>query len=305
METNKEKSITYLKKNYSKKSKKEIMETLNLSWSYIQKLAHYNNIKREFNENINDWKYEKLLDYKNNITLYWIGFMLADGHISKQKNIQINLSKNDKNHIIKLQQHLGKFNIIETPTIVRVTLSDKKTISKLSNDFCWVSNKTKIPVKIPEFITDDGLFSLIIGFIDGDGYINEKGQIKIKCDSSWKEILEFFYYHLTNESKKFNLTSDNCSLVYINKLKTLKNIKEKIINLELPILHRKWDKIQTRLLKNEKYGVVKNLVEKGYKFELIKKETGFSNSFIYRVINDINYGKEGIKQNNFYTEIRR
>jgi hypothetical protein len=284
MESNKEKNITYLKTNYSKKSKKEIMETLNLSWPYIQKLAHYNNIKREFNENVNDWKYKKLLDYYNNITLYWIGFMLADGHISKQKNIQINLSKNDKDHIIKLQQYLGGFKIIETPSIVRITLSDKKTISKLSNDFGWESNKTKIPIQIPKFLTDDGIFSLIIGFIDGDGSICNKGMLRIKCDSSWKEILEFFYYHLTNENKKFNLTSDNCSLVYINKLKTLKNIKEKILNLELPVLDRKWNKVQTRLLKNEKHNIVKNLVEKGYNFELIKKETSFSNSFIHKVI---------------------
>lgn len=284
METIKEKNINYLRTNYPSKSKKEIISVLDLSWNYIQKLAHYNNIKRDFNENVNDWKFKKLLDYENNITLYWIGFLLADGHISKQKNIQINLSKNDAPHLFKLKKHLGEFKIRETNSIVRVTLSDKKTINKLANDFCWESNKTKTPIQIPNFLTEDGLFSLIIGFIDGDGYINEKGHIKIKCDSSWKEILEFFYFHLTNENKKFNLTSDNCSLVYINKLKILKNIKEKILNLELPFLERKWNKIQMRVLKNEKYNIVKNLIDIGYKFNQIKKETNFSDSFIYKVI---------------------
>lgn len=39
-------------------------------------------------------------------TYYWIGFILADGHISKNNRLVVTLSVKDKNHLIKLQKYL-------------------------------------------------------------------------------------------------------------------------------------------------------------------------------------------------------
>lgn len=64
MLNNKEKNINYLLENYSVKSKEEIIKDLNLSWSYIQKLACLNGIKKGRNESPNDWKFKKLIDYR-------------------------------------------------------------------------------------------------------------------------------------------------------------------------------------------------------------------------------------------------
>jgi hypothetical protein len=283
MDTHKEKIIEFLLENYSSLSKKDIVDKLNLSWSYIQKLACLNNIKRTFVESKNDNKYNKLINYEDNTSLYWIGFILADGHIANKNNIQINLSIKDKIHILKLKEYLGDFKIYENDKCIRATITDRKTITTLSNDFGWVSNKTKNPIKIPNFLSYDGIFSLIVGFIDGDGYINKKGNIILKCDKSWKELLEYFYFFLTNENKKFNLTKENLAIIYINKKRILIDIKQKVYNLGLPILERKWSRIIDRIIKNEKYDVVKSLLIDGFGVEEIKNQTNFSLSFIYKV----------------------
>ncbi len=284
MGNNKNKLIEYLKNNYSKKSKSKIIYDLGLSWGYIQKVACLNKIKREFNDSKNDGKYLNLTDINNLITCYWIGFLLADGHIYKEKNIQINLSNVDKDHILKIESHIGKVRILEYANVVRITISDRLTAKFLSDKFKWQSNKTKNPPLIPN-LSRDQLFSLIVGFIDGDGSIHKKGTIKIKCDSSWKDILDLFYFELTGEDKKFNITTCGCSIMYISKLETLFSIKEKAQSLNLPIMDRKWNKIKRRILKKDKYSIVRSLINEGVSGIEINK-MGFSKSIIYKVKNN-------------------
>ena len=81
--------IDYLKNNYHLKTKKEITSDLDLKWNYIQKLACLSGIKRGFNETKHDYRYSKLVDYNSLVTCYWLGFILADGHLCKsQQRIQ-------------------------------------------------------------------------------------------------------------------------------------------------------------------------------------------------------------------------
>jgi hypothetical protein len=234
LKTNRSEFIkNYLIENYSNKSKKEIIEELDLSWNYIQHMAHYFKIKREFNDSPRTLI--KLLDLNDNITCYWIGFLLADGHISVHNTINVNLNLKDKEYFEQIEKHL---NIKLTPSYVdklnaiRYNLCDKQTILKIKKIFNWKTNKTKDIPKIPK-LNENQIFSLIIGFIDGDGSISKNGNsLKIACDSSWKKILEYFYKILTNEEKEFNLTSNNCSQIRISKIKILKEIKNKAIEME-------------------------------------------------------------------------
>jgi hypothetical protein len=275
----------YLTVNYSKKSKDELINELKLSWSYIQKLAHLFGIKREFNESNKSFNLKKLLDGSNE-SLYWIGFIIADGHISKANTIQINLHKKDYEHLNSLINYLdSKVSIRIKENIIRCVLTDVPSVLSLKKMFNWSSNKTKNPVEIPN-LTDDQLFSLIIGFIDGDGYINSK-RLVVKCDKSWENILMRFYTHLTGEKKKFNYV-DNCSIFYILKKNILRSIKNKSISLNLPIMKRKWNKIDTnKVLKYEKSKIVLKLIMDGKSIRDIKDQ-GFSSSLIYSVRKNMN-----------------
>jgi hypothetical protein len=137
LETERSKYLqNYLLENYSKKPKTDIIQELELSWTYIQKMAHLFGIKREFNDGKR--KLIKLLDLRNNITCYWIGFLLADGHLSKDCIFEVNLSIKDESHFEKIQEHL---NIELSPRYVpefkcvRYCLADKQTISKIRKLF--------------------------------------------------------------------------------------------------------------------------------------------------------------------------
>jgi hypothetical protein len=284
MKISREKSIEYLKENYSVKTKSEIVSDLGTSWSYIQKLCCLNGIKREFNESKNFGKYSKLMNLEDLETCYWIGFLLADGHIYKEMNIQMNLSISDSDHILRFKRHIGDFPTYKSENIIRICISDVKLAKYLSDRFNWKSNKTKIP-PILNNLSEKQMFSLIIGFIDGDGSISSKS-IKVKCDISWKNILQDFYYHLTGDNKEFKITNCGCSIFYISKLETIFQIKELAEKFKLPIMDRKWSKIKRRTLKQDKYEIVKNLLNSGSNFKEIKENTKFGDTLIYRVLKE-------------------
>ena len=243
----KEELKSYLKENYSNKRKVAIIEDLGLSWRYIQKKAHLFGLKREFSEHSNRKNDLSKLLKLDNISCYWIGFLLADGHISKKNTLIINLSIKDLDYFKNIENHLKitlDIKLKEKTNSFFIVLYDAFVIVKLKKIFFWTNNKTKNPPIIPNFLTNDQLFSLIIGFIDGDGSIGEKGEIAIRCDLSWKKILEDFHLFLTGYHKDAYVTKDNLSLIVISKKRILKKIKQRILNLSLPIMKRKWSKLK-------------------------------------------------------------
>lgn len=274
----------YLIINYNKKSKSELESDLGLSWSYIQKKCHLFKIKRIFNDSKNSHSIRNILEY-DNISCYWLGFLLADGHISKHNNIQVNLSTKDEKHFSKIENHLKiklKPYYNQELNCVRYVISDKPTILEIKSRFNWSTNKTKNPPTISNFDYNQ-IFSLIVGFIDGDGYISKKG-ITIKCDVSWFDILNYFYLVLTGESKAFSNNDNSCYKIYINKFEFLRKIKNKAIELDLPIMDRKWINIDIdRVLKVDKYKILYNQLISGS----VDKINEFSKSFIFKVKSDI------------------
>lgn len=112
----------------------------------------------------------------------------------------------------------------------------------------------------------DFFISFLIGYIDGDGCIsiasNNHPRIVIECDSSWKDVINNWFYRLysilnikyPNQCKITNRGNTKITVANSNVLLFLKN---KTIELILPILDRKWEKIplinlnQTRTIRND------------------------------------------------------
>jgi len=248
--------IYFLKNNYQNTSKKEIMFILNRTWSSIQNKAFLLNIKRNvLNCNI------KNLVNKSCESFYWLGFIMADGHFSKGKQIQINLAKKDLNHLQKFANFVEYNNVLTKPSLyvgygtIETTLNEMLSIS---------NNKTYKPCNLKQLSGKD-FFSFIIGFIDGDGSISKRGHLAIKCHKSWQNNIDYMLKFL---SEKFyyscKINSEGLCLGCISNFETMRRVKLKCNELNLPILNRKWDRIQEKKMsKEEKKELNKQKVFKG------------------------------------------
>jgi hypothetical protein len=272
--------IEYLIENYPFGDKEKIKEALNRSWSSIQNKAFLLKIKRN-KLNANSIK----LTNETNEAYYWLGFIMADGHFSLANNqIQINLGYKDIEHLKRFAKFVEYNGEIIKPKI-SIGFGDIKTY--LENKFEISNNKTYVPCTL-KHLSGDSFFSFIIGFIDGDGTIDTKGYLKLKCHKSWLHNLNEMVKFLSDND--FNcgiINSEGLAYVSLTKIEMMKKIKIKIINLGLPVLKRKWDRVNfnkfsktQRTLKN--MNECRELFSKGLSVREVIKITGLSKSQVYK-----------------------
>lgn len=191
---------------------------------------------------------------------YWLGFLMADGHFSKQNRLVLSLALLDQNHVYKFQKFLGAGKV-KINHQAHLSVMDTNSIGILKNQYKIESNKTENPPNLSS-ITGDNLFCFMVGFIDGDGCIQyqtgrKDAKLTVKCHSTWKNNLEYIFKvpcKISNAGYSYLCIADNT---------ILREFKKKIIELKLPILDRKWDKID--LSKISQYETAKNWQEKAFK----------------------------------------
>lgn len=280
-----EEELMFLKNNYETNyenfNKNFIINGLNnKTWAAIENKAYILGLKR----NLKLANLSKLLN-ETPEAYYWLGFLMADGHFANNGSITINLSIKDIQHIQKFAEFL---NIKKEFKKASLYAMDKKIVGELKNKFRISNNKTYNPCNIEKIKNKDLLFSLIIGFIDGDGCINLRGSsITITSHRNWESQIIFMGRELYGFNKTFNL-GNNETLINLGIFgyTLLKKIKIKILELKLPILTRKWDRIDhNKMGKKEKsYFIKKYCFEKfenGLKPQDVIKMGKFSRNIIY------------------------
>jgi hypothetical protein len=306
--TQKEKNI--IKKYYRTKEKEKLTELLpNRSWNAIALYAQKLKIKRSL-DFYRATNVGKLLE-ETPEAYYWIGFLLADGHFS-EKRITVELSIKDIKHIRKFAKFIsascskghskcgGKY---YGNCYVKVANSD--VVPLLREKFEIYNNKTYRPCNIIKINDEDLLFSLIIGFIDGDGSIRKQSgrqdcQMTIKCCYGWLSNLQFIsdticqYCDLEPNTSKINKYG-YAEVSFTNSI-ILKFLKAKGKELNLPVLKRKWDRIDENYVsKFEKYKdvlkEVKILIQEGLKVCDISQIVDRSPASIYQMIRKHNLRK--------------
>jgi len=117
-----------------------------------------------------------LLTNHSDMSLYWLGFIAADGTVMKN-SLNIQLASKDLDHIIKFKQHM----LLENPIKKRITkcngklfksnsitIFSKTLITELAN-YHITQNKSKTLI-FPQLIKKlKNKNSFIRGYIDGDG----------------------------------------------------------------------------------------------------------------------------------------
>lgn len=271
-------------------------KTLNLA---IKKNSYCNKCRLNNAYNLKTSKNNiKILLEENLESYYWMGFILADGHIDRNKRLEITLKSIDYGHLKKLGDYI-KCNIklynknnYETCSL---HIQDSKYVPLLTEKFDINSNKTKFPPSrdIFEKMDKDKLKSLIIGFIDGDGRISNQTNRKdfflsVKCDKSWLNVLKIFNVEI-DDVDRTTVNSHGYAKFYVSNTAKLKKLKQFAINNNLPILNRKWDIIDLNYVsRSEAYKKrkeeIKKLVIDGKPLKEISILLGLKYNTVYGII---------------------
>lgn len=212
---------------------------------------------------------QKLLE-DDPISLYWIGFLLADGNfiINREKKssyLRLRLSVKDMDHVVKFKNFIESDKNIKIEIggssnrfcldskIANFTFGDKQLI-KVCEKFQINNNKTKFPPSLDVFkiLTQNQLMCLLIGFIDGDGTIfykennpKELPRLRIKNHISWKDFLCFAADTIMNfpDIRKATIRENKQGYIELNiaNLGLLQKLKSTAIENKLPIMERKWE----------------------------------------------------------------
>ena len=188
---------------------------------------------------------------QNNRMAYIMGFLAADGNVSKNGNrIQSQLSLKDKGHLEMIQSEIGGCEVYEYESNGYKSCGWHCCSSQIKKDLAVygiIPYKTGT-LSIPKVLDKQYWKDFIRGYFDGDGTICKDGTgFRVTITSANKEILEDINsYFEENGIKPSNLYKDHnniCirfrsqasidiyNLLYYNDCLCLKRKKEKYIEL--------------------------------------------------------------------------
>lgn len=223
------------------------------------------------------------------ISAYWIGFLLADGWISRSNRLKLSISQVDINNLEKFAEYIGTtvktFVTNKGHPMCYTALQDADNIPKLRERFGFHNKKTYNPPTVPFGVSPNELIALIIGFIDGDGNINTRGHIRIKCHSSWIGVLEYFsvtlqkYFNLPLNGRASYINAQgyaSCNISFVSLTKELYNFA---IQHKLPILDRKWDRVKMistnyQRITPQQRDTIRTLIDQNFSSRQIAKIVG-------------------------------
>jgi len=252
---------------------------------------------------------EKLL--KNTYrAYYWIGFLMADGSINyKTYRLKIGLSMRDKIHLLRFADYINCPNVRKgNNNSIELSIQDKYNIPKIIKKFGFVSRKSFNACNLfwLDNVDKNFFISFLIGFIDGDGCINYQTNrkdcaIRIKIHSSWFNNLQLLSNKICKPlnlmPNKVHINNKGYSLLGFNNSIILNFLRRKTKELRLPVLNRKWDKIdisfKSRIVRSiERKEKIKDLLKQDINQTSIAKLLGMSKSGVSLLIKRNNLKKK-------------
>jgi len=189
---------------------------------------------------------------------YWVGFILADGHISNLNRLTIALANKDYEHLEKFGNFVSCKNILQRKNnACCISIKDNLHVKELKEKFDIRNDKTYYPPDLSWISNRDLFLSLFAGYTDGDGCIKNNHtkkdiHIAYHVHSAWLSFLELLENRLTGyfsiPTGKPGIGKDGYARFNISNFSLIKEIKKSIEGFNLPLLERKWSKIDTNLL---------------------------------------------------------
>lgn len=242
------------------------------------------------------FKLRKLLD-DSLLSYYWLGFLFADGHFTKNGRLVVTLSIKDKNHLISFSEFLNSDISVRYAKDGRsctVAVMDVNTLNAIRSRYDVSNNKSVTPPNIST-LSGDKLTSFAIGFIDGDGRIFKQHNrddcgITIKVHSSWIDVLNYMF-----QKESAYLQNSGYGCINITKISEVVYYKTFALDHNLPVLKRKWDKIDVeRESRNngmdDRERKIRQFVLSGSSYVDIAEKLGLKYTTLYQFIKRRNIG---------------
>jgi len=240
----------------------------------------------------------------NVIAYYWMGFLGADGSFSNCR-LKLTLAKRDQDHVRRFCEFIHCSNDRDQINDgYGVSVQDKAVVPELTKKFHFKKSKTYNPPNL-SWMKDEHFLPFVIGFIDGDGSIKKQfgrndAQCAIKVHRSWMDNLQ----EISNRICAMAGTSPNkarigkhgyASLCFSNSI-VLRYLKTKVLEMELPVLQRKWDQIDENFvsrieLSQQRLPKIKDMLDQGMTQKEIAAELDLSRALICGIVKKNNLKK--------------
>lgn len=220
-----------------------------------------------------------------NESFYWIGFILADGSIQNNR-LGFGLSIKDKDQVQKFANYIKYKKDIQIGYkelnnkifgFCGLSVQDSRIVKQIKEKFDIRDNKTYNPPKTILKWDKNLLLSMFAGYIDGDGSIIQKtnrkdAKLGIQVHSSWLHILQEFN-SLLNDKNYCGINHRGYAYLHIEEFPIIRQLKEELLKLNIPLLKRKWDKIDINYINRlEKGKTIRPLIKEDFKNGLSRKE---------------------------------
>ena len=204
---------------------------------------------------------------------YWLGFLMADGSFNTKNRLKVCLAEKDLHHLKQLKDFLRISSPIVTHIVNNrkycgISAMDTVVLKEVRQQFAIDNNKTINPCSLSN-LTEEQLFCVSVGFIDGDGSISKvhnriHAQLTVKCHSNWLGNLRMMF-----PDASVRHDSHGYAKASITNSEILKRLKLRAIELSLPIMKRKWDNIDISFTSaqqrtKENLPVIVEMLQNGY-----------------------------------------
>lgn len=185
-------------------------------------------------------------------SFYWLGFLIADAYL-KDNSFEICLSEKDKQHLVNFSNFISynkEIKFRSNTKSYRIAFNNKNSIPLFMEKYGIENKKTYNPIDFSHYkkYNKNLLICLLIGIIDGDGYICNNGSInsfiiKITSHNKWYNFYENILNHLDIKNIIKKVNNRNVISINISKKEVIDTLTNIIKYNKLPILERKWKDI--------------------------------------------------------------
>ena len=177
---------------------------------------------------------------------YWLGFLYADGYISKHNQIEVGLSLKDEEHLYKLKKFVNtNTDIIKDNHRCRLLFCSKEMTADLAALGC-VNNKSLILTfpseeQVPQYL----LRHFLRGYVDGDGCLCYTEKTKQFSITSTQQFLDGMLKRTGWDKEKCNYYTSGKAITWRCHKDVILQYLEYLYNNSNIYLNRKYEKYKT------------------------------------------------------------